>query len=150
MDAGPEGRFRIHPRLIWEDRIMKGIVIAAVAAAVAATGVGTARAAPPPTQAPASEASGTPTNPLTFAGAKQVDDVQLGRITGMSNLAQVVSAQNSSNVSNNQINGNSQTGAIGFDASSFQNMNGLSVLSANTGNNVSINSSLNVNISLHP
>lgn len=62
----------------------------------------------------------------------------------------IVDATNSSEVAHNIINGNSTTGTISFDTSSFQNLNGLSVLSANTGNNVSINASLNVNVAIHP
>jgi hypothetical protein len=79
-----------------------------------------------------------------------VGDGQLSTITGMANIDQYVMAQNTNTVSNNHVDGNSITGTINFDATSFQNLNGLQVLSANTGNNVAINSSLNVNIAIRP
>ena len=84
-----------------------------------------------------------------FGSSAAIDNSDLSTVTGQSDLAQVVSAQNTSNVSGNTVSGNSQTGAIQFDGGSFQNLNGLSLLSANTGNNVSINSSLNVNVAIN-
>lgn len=85
-----------------------------------------------------------------FGQVSAVSTQQLGAITGQGDLAQVVNAKNTSNVSNNSVSGNSVTGTIDFRDQSFQGMNGLSVLSANTGNNVAINASLNVNISIQP
>lgn len=72
----------------------------------------------------------------------------LARITGKADTAMTIRAQNSATVSNNSVTGESQTGTISFDAQAFSNLNGLSLLSANTGNNVAINSSLNVNVSI--
>jgi hypothetical protein len=83
-------------------------------------------------------------------GAQPVDDGQLGRIAGKTDLSQLANAQTSGTVAGNTINGDSQTGAIRFDASSFQGMNGLSILSANSGNNVAINSAMSVNVTVHP
>lgn len=83
-------------------------------------------------------------------GAAAVDAGELSAITGRADTIQEVRAQNSSTVANNSVNGHSETGTINFDAGSFQAMNGLSLLSANTGNNVSINSSLNVNVAILP
>jgi hypothetical protein len=83
-------------------------------------------------------------------GSGAVAATELSTITGRSDTAQEIRAQNSSNVSHNSVTGQSQTGAISFDAGAFQAMTGLSLLSANTGNNVSINSSLNVNVSILP
>jgi hypothetical protein len=85
-----------------------------------------------------------------FGTAATVANDDLGAITGQADLNMTVRAQNTSTVSNNSVSGNSVTGAIGFDSSAFQNLSGLSVVSANTGNNVSINSSLNVNVALNP
>lgn len=79
-----------------------------------------------------------------------IDGAALGAIAGQSDVAQFINAENNSTVSRNTVSGNSVTGTIAFDAQAFQNMNGLSVLSANTGNNVAINSSLNVNVAIHP
>lgn len=98
------------------------------------------------------QASVTSTSPTAaaspFGSIKPVDNADLSAVTGRSDLAQVVNAQNKGVVSGNTISGPSQTGTIQFDSSSFQNLNGLSLLSANTGNNVAINSSLNVNVSI--
>ena len=84
-----------------------------------------------------------------FGGAAPVGNAALGAVTGQSDLSQVIRAQNTSTVSGNSVNGHSETGTISFDPTSFQNLNGLSLLSANTGNNVSINSSLNVNVAIN-
>lgn len=75
---------------------------------------------------------------------------ELDKIAGTANVDMEIRALNSSNVSNNSISGNSETGTIAFDSQSFQALSGLSVISANTGNNVAINSSLNVNVALRP
>lgn len=83
-----------------------------------------------------------------FGRVKPVNNADLNAVTGRSDLAQVVNAQNKGVVSGNTISGPSQTGTIHFDGGSFENLNGLSLLSANTGNNVAINSSLNVNVSI--
>jgi hypothetical protein len=101
----------------------------------------------------AAAAQGAPPAPPVqanpFGAAAPVDNAQLGAVTGQSDLSQVIRAQNTSTVSGNSVNGHSETGTISFDPNSFQNLNGLSLLSANTGNNVSINSSLNVNVAIN-
>lgn len=84
-----------------------------------------------------------------FEAVLPIANSDLNAITGQSDLAQVVRAENNSVVSGNTVSGNSQTGVINFDGGAFQNLNGLSLLSANTGNNVSINSSLNVNVAIN-
>jgi hypothetical protein len=83
-----------------------------------------------------------------FATVSTLSEGQLSGITGQANLSQDIRANNTAEVSHNSIDGTSVTGGIAFDSQSFQNMNGLSVLSANTGNNVAINSSLNVNVGI--
>lgn len=94
-----------------------------------------------PVTAPAAKA-----NP--FADAKRVNDKTLHAVAGRADLSQAVIANNSSNVSNNSVSGHSTTGTISLDGQAFQDLRGLSVLSANTGNNVSINASMNVNVAL--
>ena len=47
-------------------------------------------------------------------------------------------------------NDNVATGDVRIDAQAFQNLQGLSLLNVNTGNNVSMNSAMNVNISITP
>lgn len=84
-----------------------------------------------------------------FGAATIVGNDALGTVTGQADLAQVVEARNTATVSGNNVSGQSQTGTISFDGSSFRDLNGLSLLSANTGNNVAINSSLNVNVAIN-
>ena len=88
--------------------------------------------------------------PGTPFSAPAVSVTTLGTMTGQADVAQDIRATNTGTVANNQVNGDSVTGKISFDSSAFANMHGLSVLSANTGNNVAINSSLNVNVSIRP
>lgn len=83
-----------------------------------------------------------------FAKAAPVAETDLHSISGAADLSMAALSEQSGHVANNSVNGNSVTGTINFDGQSFQNINGLSVLSANTGNNVSINSTMQVNISI--
>jgi hypothetical protein len=107
---------------------------------------GTAIIAPAgPTLAQAAAAA---TAAAPFSAARPMDGDALAAVTGRADTALEIRAHNSSVVSNNSVSGHSQTGTINFDARAFQNLNGLSLLSANTGNNVSINSSLNVNVAI--
>ena len=86
--------------------------------------------------------------PAPFAAASMVSEEGLAAVSGMAEIQQLIVAQNSSTVSGNSVNGQSVTGVINIDGQAFQNLNGLSVLTANTGNNVSINSSMNVNVTV--
>ena len=98
----------------------------------------------------AGAADPSPAEASPFGAVASVSEQDMSAIVGKDDIAMTINARNTSEVSNNSVSGNSQTGAISFDATAFGNLNGLSLLSANTGNNVSINSSLNVNVSLHP
>jgi hypothetical protein len=95
-------------------------------------------------------AQDVPNPNLAPFGTGAIAATELSTITGRADTAQEIRALNTSNVSHNSVTGQSQTGAINFDAGAFQALTGLSLLSANTGNNVSINSSLNVNVSILP
>jgi hypothetical protein len=77
-----------------------------------------------------------------------VAEKDLKGISGGADLSIAALSEQSGTVSNNSVNGNSVTGTISFDGQAFQNMNGLGVISANTGNNVSINSTMQVNIAI--
>lgn len=79
-----------------------------------------------------------------------VGDNDLGRIAGKVDLSQAVIAENSATVAGNQVIGNSTTGVINIADNAFQSLNGLAIISANTGNNVAINASLNVNVAIRP
>lgn len=88
-----------------------------------------------------------PVNP--FGGASAVDEEMLQGVSGMASLEQYANANNNSVVAGNSVNGQSETGAISIDGNSFHDLHGLSILTANTGNNVSINAAMNVNVSIH-
>jgi hypothetical protein len=85
-----------------------------------------------------------------FPEAASISSEALGAIVGKEDVSMAINARNTAEVSNNSVNGNSVTGGISFDGSSFADLRGLTLLSANTGNNVAINSSLNVNVALRP
>ena len=85
-----------------------------------------------------------------FGAVPSVAGDQLATMTGQANVAEQIRANNTSTVANNTVEGNSVTGDINFGNGAFQNLNGLSVLSANSGNNVAINASLNVNVAVRP
>lgn len=79
-----------------------------------------------------------------------VSDTELGQVAGKTDIAQAIRATNATTLTNNQVTGNSVTGVISISDTALSNINGLAIISANTGNNVAINSSLNVNVSIHP
>ncbi len=120
-----------------------------LAVAAPALAEGTASPAAPASSADA-PAQADPADPSPFGTAATVAGAQLAKMTGQANIAQEVQATNTSTVANNTVDGNSVTGNISFGSGAFQNLNGLSVLSANSGNNVAINASLNVNVAIHP
>ena len=86
-----------------------------------------------------------------FGGAATpVDIATLDRIHGRADLNQIAEANHVAAVSDSSVSGNSVTGAVAIDGNAFQNLSGLSIVNANTGNNVAINASMNVNIALLP
>ena len=93
--------------------------------------------------------------PATQAGAQTafgaddaIDESALGKIAGREDLSLHAQANQTSVVSNNSVSGNSVTGAVQIDGQAFQNLQGLSVINANSGNNVSINAAMNVTIAI--
>jgi hypothetical protein len=119
---------------------MRILTIGAAIATALLPGLAVGQTAPASALAPAE-------NP--FGAAAAIGNDTLGTVTGQADLAQVVEARNTGTVTGNTVSGQSQTGTITFDGSSFRDLNGLSLLSANTGNNVAINSSLNVNVAIN-
>ena len=83
----------------------------------------------------------------TFAAAPVADEM-LGSIAGREDVAQIAQSDQAATVTRNSVGDNSTTGEVRIADNAFQNLSGLSVLSVNTGNNVAINASMNVNISL--
>jgi hypothetical protein len=98
--------------------------------------------------AAAARASDVAGDATPFESSVPVPETTLSTIAGRANVAMAVNANNTAQVNGNSVNGTSTTGDIRFDTSSFADLRGLSLLSANTGNNVAINSSLNVNVSV--
>ncbi len=85
-----------------------------------------------------------------FDPAGAVSDSALESTAGKANLGQLSIANQENNVAGNSVIGNSSTGAVAIDGNAFQNLNGLAVINANSGNNVAINAALNVNVAIAP
>jgi hypothetical protein len=98
-----------------------------------------AESAPVPAAAPAVTES-------PFAGGKIADDSALNGATAREDLSLVARSEQANTVSRNSVNGVTTTGEISIADNAFQNASGLTVINANTGNNVAMNASLNVNI----
>lgn len=79
-----------------------------------------------------------------------VGDTALGAIAGRADTLIVARSNQTSAVSENSVGDNVATGDVRIDAQAFQNLQGLSLLNVNTGNNVSMNSAMNVNIAINP
>lgn len=85
-----------------------------------------------------------------FAAATVLDDGALGSIAGREDTHQVSTATQVAGVSQNSVGDNVQTGDAKISDNAFQNLSGLSILNVNTGNNVAINATMNVNIAIQP
>jgi hypothetical protein len=103
-------------------------------------------------QAPATSATPvqTSSSETPFAANKAASTEVLDRATTREDISQVATSAQTSTVSGNSVNGDSVTGDIAFSDNAFQNASGLTVINANSGNNVSMNASLNVNIVMAP
>lgn len=114
---------------------------------------GTARAEPPAPAIAEAQPAGE-TQPATaetpFSRSKAAGDDVLDKATAREDLSLIARSQQSSNVSNNSINGASTTGDIQISDNAFQNATGLTIINANSGNNVAMNGSINVNIVMTP
>lgn len=84
-----------------------------------------------------------------FAVAAIGED-RLQAIAGREDTTQIAQADQFSGVAGNSVGDNSVTGDARIADNAFQNMSGLSILNVNTGNNVAINASMNVNVSISP
>lgn len=81
-----------------------------------------------------------------FTAVAPIDSGALNKATAREDLSQVAISQQTSRVSNNTISGPSVTGPVSIDGNAFQNLQGLSIINANSGNNVSINAAMTVNL----
>ena len=85
-----------------------------------------------------------------FDVASLLDEQVLNTSTAREDIAQVATAEQSARVSNNSVSGTSTTGSVRMDGNAFQNVSGLVIVNANSGNNVAINAAMNVNIVITP
>jgi len=84
---------------------------------------------------------------FTF-GSAPLSEIALQAQVGREDIAMTAQSNSNAAVVNNSLGNNSITGEIKIDDQAFQNLSGLSLLNINTGNNVAINASMNVNISI--
>lgn len=99
---------------------------------------------------PAPFAAELRTAPPLFADTRRTDDAALGRATAREDLSQVAQSQLTSTVSNNSVSGTSTTGNISISGNALENASGLTIINANSGNNVGMNAAINVNIVMTP
>jgi len=85
-----------------------------------------------------------------FAKATKADDDLLNASTAREDLSLHAQSSQSSSVSSSSVNGTSTTGEIRIADQALQNASGLTVINNNTGNNVAMNASLNVNLVINP
>lgn len=97
----------------------------------------------------AAASAGAQAQPV-FSADAAAGDIVLAAATGKADLAQEARATNTATVANNAVIGDSSTGEIAFDGQALQNLSGLAVINANTGNNVAMNATMNVNIAVTP
>jgi uncharacterized iron-regulated membrane protein len=83
-----------------------------------------------------------------FADAKPVQEAGLAKIAGREDLAQVTQSEQTNAVTGNSVGDNANTGMISLQDNAFRDMNGFTIVNANTGNNVAINATIQVNIAL--
>lgn len=111
--------------------LLRGIALCAALAVARPVGAQTA----PPAASP-------------FGADASIGEAALGKIAGREDLNQIAQAHQVGSVSDSSVNGNSITGDLKIADQAFQNMNGLTILNANTGNNVAINAAMSVNIAI--
>lgn len=85
-----------------------------------------------------------------FGAEARLDTEALDRETAREDVKQAAIAEQSTRVSNNSVNGTSATGQVALDGNAFQGISGLTIVNANSGNNVAINAALNVNVHFTP
>ncbi len=84
-----------------------------------------------------------------FGTTAAIGEADLRKVTGRDDIgAMVASATQRNTVANNSVTGTSTTGSVHIDGNAFQNLQGLAVISANSGNNVAMNSAMNVTVNL--
>lgn len=92
----------------------------------------------------------SPAAAQVFDPARAAPETDLASSAGKADLNQVSLARQENQVAGNSVSGSSVTGAVGIAGNAFQNMSGLAIINANSGNNVAINAALNVNVAILP
>lgn len=88
-----------------------------------------------------------------FKAAPVVSDDVLSGAAAKADLSlidQVAAVHNSSTVADNTITGDFSTGVVSIASDAFSGTTGLTLFNINTGNNVAINASMNVNVAIQP
>lgn len=103
-------------------------------------------------QAPLASSEPQPIGALDspFANSQIASDTTLEAATAREDMSLLAQSETTSTVSNNSVSGTSTTGDIIFGDTAFQNSGGLTLVNANSGNNVGMNASINVNIVMTP
>ncbi len=83
-----------------------------------------------------------------FAEANAITDKKLATIAGREDVNQFTQSDQANSVEGNSVGDNSNTGTIVLSDNAFRNINGITILNANTGNNVAINASVQINIAV--
>jgi hypothetical protein len=79
-----------------------------------------------------------------------MEESALSASTGREDTNMVAQSNSNATVTRNSVGDNATTGDVRVDDQAFQNLSGLSLLNINTGNNVAMNASMNVNIAINP
>jgi hypothetical protein len=119
-------------------------IFAGIVAAVSLAGTASAQTSGTADK-PEAETQATP-----FAPEQAATDEVLEKATAREDLSQTSNSTQTSTVTGNSINGPSTTGGVSFSDNAFQSASGMTVINANSGNNVSMNASMNVNIVMVP
>ncbi len=102
---------------------------------------------------PLAFATTTSDGPAPFRAAPVVSDDVLSGAHAKADLAvidQIAAVHNSSTVADNTINGDFTTGVVSIASDAFAGTTGLTMFNINTGNNVAINATMNVNVAIQP
>lgn len=83
-------------------------------------------------------------------GEAPIAESALKGLTARENISLVASNSQSASIHGNSVSGVSTTGEAGVSGQAFQGAQGMMLVSVNSGNNVSINAALSVNIIINP
>lgn len=87
---------------------------------------------------------------VVLIGATPIADGALDHMTAREDLTVIASSDQNASVNGNVVSGTSTTGRVNISGNALQNARGLVLVSANSGNNVSINSALTVSVMVNP